>query len=203
MARRSDHTREQIREMALEAAERIIAEEGFPALSARRIATAIGYTVGTLYLIFENLDDLIIQVNGRTLDELYTSLTRSTERHPDGLETARALGMAYLAFATENKNRFSVIFQHRVPSAEALPDWYLQKISRMFALVEQALRPLADGREDAEVGLAARALWSGVHGIVILARTGRIKIIGGGSVEEMVDSLVVNYLEGFRRPPHS
>lgn len=200
MARRSDHSRDQIHEMALQAAETILAEEGFGALSARRIAAAMGYTVGTLYLVFKNLDDLILQVNGRTLDELYDHLSRMGEARGAGISGARALGAAYLAFATENKHRFSVIFEHRMPSIEDLPDWYLEKIGRMFSLVERTLRPLAHERSDQEVALAARALWSGVHGIVILARTGRLKVIGGGSVEEMIDSLVLNYLEGFRRP---
>jgi AcrR family transcriptional regulator len=200
MARRSDHSREEIHEMALQAAETILTEEGFAALSARRIAAAMGYTVGTLYLVFKNLDDLILQLNGRTLDELYNHLSRVGGGHGPGLAGSRALGAAYLGFATENKHRFSMIFEHRMPSIDDLPDWYLEKIGRMFSLVEQNLRPLADERSEQEIALAARALWSGVHGIVILARTGRLKVIGGGSVEEMIDSLVLNYLEGFRQP---
>jgi AcrR family transcriptional regulator len=203
MARRSDHSREEIHEMALHAAETILTEEGFAALSARRIAAAMGYTVGTLYLVFKNLDDLILQVNGRTLDELYGHLSRIGEEHGAGIAGSRALGSAYLAFATENKQRFSMIFEHRMPSIDDLPDWYLEKIGRMFSLVEQTLRPLAAERSEQEIALAARALWSGVHGIVILARTGRLKVIGGGSVEEMIDSLVLNYLQGFRRPTDS
>ena len=54
MARRSDHTREEIREMALVATEQIVSVAGFSALSARKIAKKIGYTVGSLYLLFDN-----------------------------------------------------------------------------------------------------------------------------------------------------
>ena len=45
-----------------EGAERIVAEHGHSGLSARKVASAIGYTVGTLYLVFDNLDDLVLQV---------------------------------------------------------------------------------------------------------------------------------------------
>lgn len=38
--------------MALEAARRIVREEGLGALTARRVAGAIGYSPGTLYLVF-------------------------------------------------------------------------------------------------------------------------------------------------------
>ena len=52
MARRSDHSREELREMAITAAEQIVVEQGYEGLSARKVAAAIGYTVGTLYLVF-------------------------------------------------------------------------------------------------------------------------------------------------------
>ncbi len=75
MARRSDHSREEIKELALNATEEIVAEAGFQALSARKVASAIGYTVGTIYLVFKNLDDLIMQVNARTLETLFKEVS--------------------------------------------------------------------------------------------------------------------------------
>ena len=77
MARRSDHSREELREMALSAAEQIVVEQGYEGLSARKVASAIGYTVGTLYLVFENIDDLILNINARTLDRLHAKMTAS------------------------------------------------------------------------------------------------------------------------------
>ena len=44
MARRSDHTRDELRRMALDAARAIVEEDGLRGLSTRRLAKAIGYT---------------------------------------------------------------------------------------------------------------------------------------------------------------
>ena len=52
MARRSEHTQEQIKEMVLIAAEGIVTEEGEEALTVRKIAQHIGYTVGSIYMVF-------------------------------------------------------------------------------------------------------------------------------------------------------
>ena len=76
MARRSDHSREELYDMALEAARQIAEKEGLRGLKARRIARDIGYTIGTLYNLFEDLDDLIVHLNGRTLDDLYQAFVR-------------------------------------------------------------------------------------------------------------------------------
>ena len=48
MGRRNDHTREQLREMVLSAAELLIVREGMAGFSMRKVARAIGYTVGQL-----------------------------------------------------------------------------------------------------------------------------------------------------------
>ncbi len=81
MGRRSDHSREELGALALDAARKIVEQEGLRGLTARRVARDIGYTIGTIYNHFENLDDLIMQLNGQTLDSLYAALT---ERPLDG-----------------------------------------------------------------------------------------------------------------------
>lgn len=63
MGRRNEHTREELREISLRAAEQLVTAHGLDGLSARKVASAIGYTVGSLYMVFRNLDDLILQMN--------------------------------------------------------------------------------------------------------------------------------------------
>ncbi|MCG6862018.1 MAG: TetR/AcrR family transcriptional regulator [Chromatiaceae bacterium] len=197
MARRSDHSREEIREMALEAAERIIDEQGYAALTARKVAAGIGYTVGTLYLVFQNLDDLVLQVNGRTLDALHARLTTAAEDCGDGAACVLALGHAYLAFAHANRNRWGTLFEHNLPPGREVPDGYRAKVAANFELVEAQLRQAAPHRFPDEIQEAARALWSGVHGVCILGLTERLGILGSGTLETLVESLVGNYLRGF------
>lgn len=67
MARRSDHTRDELRTLILEAAWSIIGQENAEGLTARRVASEIGYAPGTVYNLFESMDDLILNINLRTL----------------------------------------------------------------------------------------------------------------------------------------
>lgn len=64
--------------MALAAAGGILDRDGYGALSTRKVAAKIGYTVGSLYFIFRNLDDLILQLNARTLDEMHAAMHTAT-----------------------------------------------------------------------------------------------------------------------------
>ena len=197
MARRSDHSREEIRGMALMAAERIVVEQGYEGLSARKVAAAIGYTVGTLYLVFENLDDLILHINARTLDRLHARMTELQANSGDASDYLLQLGEVYIRFADDDPHRWAMVFEHRFSDDRVVPAWYQEKIARMFAMVEEGLEPLANDRPQQEITQAARALWGGVHGICILALTENLGIVGVESVQDLTQSLISNYLKGF------
>ena len=197
MARRSDHSRDQIHEMALSATERIVREQGYQGLSARKVAGAIGYTVGTLYLVFDNLDDLILQVNGRTLDRLYARMVQEQAKQEQAKERLLQLGHSYIQFACEEPHTWQMIFEHRLTGEREIPGWFQLKVARMFALVETGLEPLAAQHSPGEIALAARALWSGVHGVCILAVSDKLDVVGVESVQNLTDLLVGNFLKGF------
>lgn len=171
-------------------------------MSTRRVAAAIGYTVGTLYLLFRNFDELILQVNARTLDALSARLARA-ENEPEGTSRVLALGQAYLRFATERPQLWRMVFEHRMSAGAALPDWYRERVARLFGLIEAALRPLLSDRPQAQLITAARVIWTGVHGICLLEVTERLQAVGSPPGETLVESLIVEYLRGLRTPAHS
>ncbi|MCW8825780.1 MAG: TetR/AcrR family transcriptional regulator [Gammaproteobacteria bacterium] len=197
MARRSDHSREEIRHLALDAAEEIIASDGYKGLSARKIAKAIGYTVGTLYLVFKNLDDLIIQVNGRTLDNLYDWLTERHGDSMDGHQSLLSLTRAYIDYAEQESPRWNLLTDYVVENGQELPDWYEAKLGKVFGLVEHSLAECNSHHDDLTMRRAARVLWAGVNGICISKIRHRFSLAGGQSATEMAEMLIDTFLRGF------
>jgi AcrR family transcriptional regulator len=197
MGRRSDHTRDELRAMLLAAAEETIREEGFRAVTARALAKQIGYSVGTVYNLFESLDDLILEVNGRTLDALHESLTTgATGENVE--ETLRGFARAYVTFATENRHKWNALFEHSMAPGGAVSDGYLRKVNRLFELVEAALAPLFADADTKGRRKSALILWSSLHGICSLALAGKLDLVAVQGISEMADSLVETYLAGLR-----
>lgn len=194
MARPKQHNREQIHDLALAAAEEIIAEHGLAGLNVRKVAGAIGCAVGTLYLVFDNLDDLILQVNARTLDAMYDFVSQASCCAPP--ECVSNLGRAYLAFAQSHPHRWRAIFEYNRPPDTVVPPWYRKKIMRLFALVEDPLSRLAPG--SADPARQARVLWGAVHGVCILGLSQTLEVVGAGAMREMLDTLIETYLAGLR-----
>jgi AcrR family transcriptional regulator len=194
MARRSEHTLEELREMVLSAAEGIVIQEGFNALTVRKVAMQIGYTVGSIYMVFNNMNDLIMHIKGRTLDELALHLTRHL---PDVHSEQRihAIAATYLAFAHQHYNRWCMIFD--ASSDEPVPVWYQQKVDRLLAIVEEAC-VVPGSQAQASLRLAARALWGGVHGICVLSLNGSLGRAGVDDVQATVRMLVEHFMTGWR-----
>lgn len=174
MGRRNEHTQEQQREMALTAAELLIVKEGIVGFSMRKVAQAIGYTVGNLYLLFTNQDDLLAAINERTADAIHAFLQDACEPHADPRDRLRAMGGAYIDFAQRHPHRFRLMFELQLPEAMLPRPSTEVRLKRLFDLVEHNLAPLVPTLKGDALRAAAAALWSAVHGVCVLAVSSKL-----------------------------
>ena len=199
MARRSDHSREEIQVMAIEAAIEVLNTEGPGSLSTRKVAKAIGYTVGTLYLVFKNIDELILQVNAATLDDLQSGIVAVSEDQLDPVTTLKAMAVAYLHYAQDNFARWSLLFTWRLPEGEPVPEWFDAKVVGVFDKVKEPLQQIRPDADEQACLQATREIWSGVHGACDLGLNGKLGFGGEFKPDTLIESLVENYLVGFAK----
>lgn len=197
MGRRSVHTAEELRELVLEASTELIEAHGLGGLSAREIARKIGYSPGTLYNIFENLDDLVLTIEGRLLDRLAVVLS-DVPMGSDAVHNVHQLAQAYLRFTRENPRLWNLLFEHQLPAGRDIPSWYQQKLEGLLTSVETALQPVIGSDDPHSLRRAARVVWAGVHGITSLATADKLAIVTPDAAPTLVDDLVSVYLRGLR-----
>ncbi|WP_419902931.1 TetR/AcrR family transcriptional regulator [Kiloniella sp.] len=195
MARRVDHSHEELGEMILSAACELVEAGGSSALTARKVANTIGYSPGTIYNIFNNLDDLILRLNGRTLERLYLHLPRpdpdkSVENNFDGLLRG------YLEFVEQNRNLWRILFDHRPSTEEELPEWYNDKVSKLLGLIDRVIEPHAPDIHQNELREISAALWAGVHGIISLADSRKLEVVSTAAPLDLCRLLVRSFLSG-------
>ncbi len=195
MGRRSVHTAEELRELILDASTELIEANGLAGLSAREIARRIGYSPGTLYNIFENLDDLVLTIEGRLLDRLDVALG-DVAPSSTSTQAVHRLAQAYLRFTDANPKLWNLLFEHHLPPGREVPGWYQSKLEGLLARVEHALDPLLPDADTQTRRRAARVLWAGVHGITSLATTEKLSLVSTETAPALVDDLVSAYLKG-------
>jgi AcrR family transcriptional regulator len=162
-----------LREQLIDAAERTIAEKGLAALKARDLAREAGCAVGTIYNVFEHLDDLVLCVGSRTLEMLEAALcaVRSPRRQGSAEEAVAhmvRLASAYLGFAAQHTVRWRALFEHRMSEARQLPEWFVEQQHRLFAQLERPLGALLPELDRDARRVLSRTVFSAVHGIVAL-----------------------------------
>jgi AcrR family transcriptional regulator len=183
--------RDALREALANAAERRIAQSGYAALRARDLADDVGCAIGAIYLVFADLDSLIVAVKDRTLHALEAEAAKIAEHSPkatdESVAAARkaadnltALAALYLRFAHDNRNLWRALFEHRAPAG--MPSNALSALDAIFAHIERQIRVLAPGVPAARRRLLAQALFGAAHGIVAL---GLNDLIEKPSVEEV------------------
>ncbi len=182
----------------LNAAESIVTKEGVQALKVRKITADIGYTVGTFYMIYESLSELMLELKGRILDDLAAELQAVKLADDDPEQAIIASARRYLMFANQHYHRWSLLFDPLQPDKDGLPDWYQQKVDVLFANIERLFQRMTPEATEEQVKQGARALWSGVHGVCVLSLTGSLDAVGVNTIEHTLDLLVQDFLYGWR-----
>lgn len=161
--------RKALRENLIEIAERTIAADGLGALRARDLAAEAGCAVGAIYNVFGDLTDLVLAVNARTFHRLGADVATALAEAPqDPVEQLVIMAQAYHHFAAANHNSWRALFDlDRAPDAAA-PDWYLQEMGQLFTYIADPLQVIFPANDAQTNALLTRALFSSVHGIVLL-----------------------------------
>lgn len=191
MARRSDHTRAELTQLALTSAREIVKSDGITGLSGRKITKRMGYTIGTLYQVFEDMDDLVERLNADTLRLLYKHC--QTGAGQGGVaEQLKALGILFGEFVKAHPNEWDAIMSYRYKDDHTTSDFYHYEILRLFGLMESATRQLYGKDDQAEHAADMAMLWASLTGILGVALSEREV---GGSLEEMLERLIDMYLK--------
>lgn len=168
MARRNDHTREELVALTLDRVKQFLDTHSYHELSLRKVATMIGYVPSTLVNVFGNYNLLLLHVVAQPLDELAQEAQQAVKSTTYPKDALYQLAYCYHDFAKKNPYRWQLIFEHNM-NGEMLPEWQAQRINNMTSMLEDLLKVIAPLRSEQEVLQASRVLWSGVHGITILS----------------------------------
>jgi AcrR family transcriptional regulator len=185
-----------MRERVLDAAEAVISTRGLAGLKARDIAARAGCALGAIYTVFEDLDELILGVNQRTLARLEAAL--AAPQGEDGEAELQRLAQGYLSYARNEEPRWRALFEHRLPPEKPLPDWYARERDRLFALAEAPLAILLPTEAPAARRLRARTLFSAVHGVVLLGLEEKLAPTSLPTLEAQLGEFVATMARGLR-----
>jgi AcrR family transcriptional regulator len=159
--------RQDLHDRPIGAAETLIAGAGLANLRARVLADTAGCSVGAIYDVFPDLDALMLVVNGRTLEAIDATMRKVASKNVPVDRLVR-LAHAYLDFATEHRQRWEALFQHKMPDGRPVTPWFAERQGIAFSHTDGSLAELTPQLANHDRALLARSLFAAVHGIVAL-----------------------------------
>lgn len=157
----------------VEAAARILAEEGAAALSTRRLAAEIGTSTSVVYTYFGGMDDLVRAMVHEGFARLHARMTAVTATD-DPVADIVSLGWAYRDNALSHPYLYAVMFGSSQLGGFSLTDEDRQHGRyTLGALVDAVARCMAAGRfRPEEPEAVAHQMWIAIHGLVTLETGG-------------------------------
>jgi AcrR family transcriptional regulator len=163
---------EAMRRTLLDAASRLLLEEGPGALTMRRVAGAVGCSTTVLYTMFGGKEGLADALCREGFERLRRRL-EAAGGDPDPLGRLRALGRAYRDSALAEPGYYGVMFQQAIPGFRPSPE-SLVVAGASLEVLTQAVRAAMEAGvlKTGDPRAVAEVLWAAVHGAVSLELAG-------------------------------
>ncbi|MFF0208335.1 TetR/AcrR family transcriptional regulator [Streptomyces althioticus] len=159
-------------------------EQGWDAVTTRRLAERIEYSQPVLYSHFRGKREIIGAVALEGAAELAAELRGASAAAEGARGRVTALARAYLDFAERNPAVYDAMFQLDGGLAFAAEDTP-EALKEGFAALLETLRDVAG--EGVEPGRFTEVFWASLHGLATLTRAGRLPT---GDAEARVALLV-------------
>lgn len=188
MARRSEHSPEELKSLILASARSIISEEGISSLSMRKVSKRAGYTEGTIYQYFENKHDLVLAVNAQTFSELEARILELPVID-DPKAQLMTLAMTYVDELAKKRELWVAIFDYTTNGQYEIPQSYRDQIDNLIGYVELCLGRMPHPT-NASVEDNARLLWASVHSVCALEISGKLSLVIQKPLNELVRQML-------------
>ena len=189
-----------LRRLILDTARQLLTSDGYANLSMRRIARHIGYSATSIYLHYDNKDQLVHALIDEGVEVLHGRLSAVVAEYPDtaGPERLGALCQAYVSFGLELPEYYEIMYLLHTEYIERYPAEKYRRARQNLEFFASALSTGAEqgSFEDVEPLLGATTVWSQLHGVVSLMNSHRIdrKIPHEYLVDEVIGRIVKGFL---------
>lgn len=182
---RIQHLKEHNRQAILEAALRIIKQEGWPAFNMRRIAEEIDYTAPIIYEYFISKESLILELTENGFRQLADVLTTAKNNHTEPSEQLEAMWLSYWQFAFTEKELYQTMFGVEMHCPKANGSGAETTVRSLFTSV-MALLPHMEDISEEKIITAYYRCWSSIHGLI------SINLVNKGSSDEINRQLLTD-----------
>ncbi|MGM0545219.1 MAG: TetR/AcrR family transcriptional regulator [Bacteroidota bacterium] len=186
-----------LKERIIEGARQVLLSEGYRNFSLRKIAREIGVSATSIYLHFENKDDLVHTLMEEAIERLNNRLQQVVEEADSPFEKLEALAYEYVQFALRYQREYQIIHLASSDEMTRYPKEKFRKARKGYEIVSDVLQEGVEAGLIAEdkPRLAAYTFWAQLHGVmsVVLSKRLDTRIDQQEFIDEAIDHIIDGY----------
>ncbi|GAA2831303.1 TetR/AcrR family transcriptional regulator [Nonomuraea rubra] len=162
-----------LRQDLLDAALRILREQGAPSLTLRRVADAAATSTMGIYTCFGSRAGLLEAVYEHGFHLLHEALTTSLNGHTDPPARIMAIAYGYRRFALTHPALYALMFERPLPDFDPSPEQRHDALRRCFGLLVEATTAATRAGliRSSNPERSAYLVWTTIHGLVSIELT--------------------------------
>jgi len=194
---RRQRQKDEVYESILEAAWKLVKEEGWQGLSIRKIAEAIEYSIPVIYDHFENKEAILREFTKKGFVLLNDKLTTAAGANQEPVMGLRAVASAYWNFAVTYPEYYHLMYGMGMPGCEMVNE--MPEVKALTVTLGRAIEMLyPDKSISAAEGLVKmKSFWSMLHGLVSIQMMSQERTTTDITSPVLAES-VNNFLAGIR-----
>ena len=165
--------KEETRVNILDASLDIVKEEGWQALSMRKIADKIEYTAPIIYEYFANKEAILMELTRKGFLLLARDMKAAKEKHRLPAKQIEAMWLAYWNFAFTQKELYQLMFGVDVNCCEMAQ--IMPEAEEPFTIVTDVIQEIMASQKPSEDDICVKyyTYWSVIHGLISINLTRR------------------------------
>ncbi|MAL17428.1 MAG: TetR family transcriptional regulator [Balneola sp.] len=187
-----------LRDQILDISRHLLYQEGYKALSMRKIAKQADVTATSIYLYFENKDHLLHTLIEESVEDLSQFIETRSLPKTDSIERFKAITESYVQFALEYPEKYKIIYKVRSDSMARYPKEKFRKARRAYELLVKTIEEsVTQGLMEVEKPVvAAYSIWAQLHGVVSVVLNKRLdsRINSDQFIEDSIELVVQGFL---------
>jgi len=157
---------QRVRSYFVQAAKKIILEEGVENVSVRKVADEAGYTFSTIYNYYGNQNELLQEVKADMIKDLVQHMAEIRPSKVSDIEDIKKQNRLYVEYFIQNPNVFSFFYSYRLHPVQKepaeVPDFSSQYLETYRGFAERGII------RESEIPVLAKTFIYSLHGLLAL-----------------------------------
>jgi len=187
-----------LRNEILQVSKDLLIKEGFSKMSMRRIAGRANVTATSIYLHFENKDDLLLTLIEESIKKLKQALLDAVDKEFRLMDQLEIMARTYVNYALDHPQEYEIIYMVRPEEMPKYPKDKFRDVRSTYELIADIISE-SEHNEYIEVEdslISAYTFWAQLHGVVSVIINKRLdtRIPQSKFIEQSIEHIIKGFI---------